>query len=67
MVFTEIEGNEGHYALLIGIEDDEVILCDPDGDHGPVFRMNKDVFFTRFKDDLYTHTVGWAAFVRTAQ
>ncbi len=51
--FIEPGENSGHYAVVIGIDENNIILNDPW--HGEKFKMNKDEFVERWQSENGGH------------
>ena len=63
--YTERGDNWGHYSLVLGFEDGNIILLDPQEENGEHPPFPTQEFEERWNDPLFTQSDHWAAFVGT--
>jgi ABC-type bacteriocin/lantibiotic exporter with double-glycine peptidase domain len=61
--YTEPYLDSGHYAVVAGFQGGKILLLSPDERGTLPLAMPIKEFQKRWKDDVFTHSKRWAAFV----
>jgi len=61
--YTEPHTSSGHYAVVAGFGEDTIHLLDPDARGEAPISFPLEEFEVRWKDEVFTHSKRWAAFI----